>query len=167
MCVMWLRGCECDGGCEYDCGLWMWWVSGQCVCQTKHTAGQTRPENTPESDTCLKVKFNLIKISAQAKTLRGSVYFFCSRLVWRWSTARMPNEVNTHRRSQRRAGQEVAAQMDTQRWIGTGGGCRGSPHCIFMLCFLYVLLPLPGGIITLWSALALDEMSFVKRCTRS
>lgn len=75
MCVMRLRGCECDGGCEYDCGLWMWmrlwWVSWQCVCQTKHTV---RPENTPESDTCLKVKFNLIKISAQAKTLRGSVY---------------------------------------------------------------------------------------------
>lgn len=49
------------------------WVSWQCVCQTKHTVSQA----WPESDTCLKVKFNLIKISAQTKTLRGSVYFCC------------------------------------------------------------------------------------------
>lgn len=49
------------------------WVSWQCVCQTKHTVSQA----WPESDTCLKVKFNLIKISALTKTLRGSVYSCC------------------------------------------------------------------------------------------
>lgn len=159
--------------------MWMWWrlrirlrplnvdaalwVSWQCVCQTKHTV---RPENTPESDTCLKVKFNLIKISAQAKTLRGSVYSCCRRLVWRWSTARMPNEVNTHRRRSKRGG-ELVKKLDTQRWIGTGGGCRGSPLAFLCSVFYTFFFLCPGGIITLWSALALDEMSFVKRCTRS
>lgn len=147
MCVMRLRGCECDGGCEYDCGLWMWWVSWQCVCQTKHTVrpAQARPENTPESDTCLKVKFNLIKISAQAKTLRGSVYILLlqeTRVEMIYGTHA---ERGKHTRRRSKSGGELAKKLDTQRWIATGGGCRGSPHCIFMLCFLYVLLPLPGG----------------------
>lgn len=88
------------------------WVSWQCVCQTKHTV---RPENTPESDTCLKVKFNLIKISAQAKTLRGSVYILLlqeTRVEMIYGTHAERGK-HTRRRSKR--GGELAKKLDTQR----------------------------------------------------
>lgn len=93
------------------------WVSGQCVCQTKHTV---RPENTPESDTCLKVKFNLIKISAQAKTLRGSVYILLlqeTRVEMIYGTHAERGKHTQEEQERRRAGQEVGhAEMNCHWW---------------------------------------------------
>lgn len=93
------------------------WVSWQCVCQTKHTV---RPENTPESDTCLKVKFNLIKISAQAKTLRGSVYILLlqeTRVEMIYGTHAERGKHTEEEQERRRAGQEVGhAEMNWHWW---------------------------------------------------
>lgn len=116
-----------------DAALWVSWL---CVYQTKHTVSQV----WPESDTCLKVKFNLIKISAQTKTLRGSVYSCCYLLqetrvemIYRTHAERGKHKWSSRQeRSRRRAGEEVAAQMDTQRWIATAGSgrvCRVSSVC--------------------------------------
>lgn len=81
---------------------------------------QTRPENTPESDTCLKVKFNLIKISAQAKTLRGSVYILLlqeTRVEMIYGTHAERGKHTQEEQERRRAGQEVGhAEMNWHWW---------------------------------------------------
>lgn len=93
------------------------WASWQCVCQTKHTV---RPENTPESDTCLKVKFNLIKISAHSKTLRGSVYILLlqeTRVEMIYGTHAERGKHTQEEQERRRAGQEAGyAEMNWHWW---------------------------------------------------